>query len=69
MSCALLDLLPHVVVDFHVEDIGDKIERILIVLYFRVKASKVEPICQVVLVDLAEVFISARADELQTMVR
>jgi hypothetical protein len=44
MSCALLDLFAHVVVDFHVEDVGHEVERILVVLYFRVKASKVEAI-------------------------
>ena len=45
MSCALLNLLPHVVVDFHVEDICYKIECILVVLYFCVEASKIEAVC------------------------
>lgn len=56
---ALLDLLSHVVVDFHVEDVGHEVERILVVLYFRVKASKVEAVRKVILVDFAEVLISA----------
>lgn len=59
MPCALLDLLAHVVVDLHVEDVGDEVQGILIVLHFRVQASKVEAICQVVFVDLAEVFIAS----------
>lgn len=44
VSCALLNRLAHVVVDFHVKDVGHKVKRILVVLYFRVKASKVEAI-------------------------
>ena len=44
MSCALLNLLAHIVVDFHVENIGYEIKRILVVLYFRIKASEVEAI-------------------------
>jgi hypothetical protein len=60
MSGALLNLLAHVVVDLHVKDIGHEIERILVVLDFRVKASKVEAISQVVFVDFAIVLIAAR---------
>jgi hypothetical protein len=45
MSSTLLNLLAHIIVDLHVENIGDEIESILIVLYFRVKASQVEAIC------------------------
>jgi hypothetical protein len=64
MSSALLDLLTHVIVDLHVKDIGHEIERILIVLNFRVKASQVETVGQVVFVNFAVVLISARRDEL-----
>ena len=60
MSGTLLNLLTHVVVDFHVKDIGNEIERVLIVLNFRVKASKVEAISQIVFVDFAVVLIAAR---------
>lgn len=59
VASALLDLLPHVVVDFHVEDIGHEVECILVVLHFCVQSSQVEAICEVVLVDFAEVFIAA----------
>ena len=59
MTRALFDLLAHVVVDFHVEDVRHQVQSILVVLDLRVKASQVEPIGKVVLVDLAEVFISA----------
>jgi hypothetical protein len=65
VACALLDLLPHVVVDFHVEDVGHQIEGILVVLHFCVQSSQVEPICEVILVDFAEVFIAACCYELR----
>ena len=64
MPCAFLDLLAHIIVDFHVEDIGHKVQGILVVLDFRVKPCEVEAIGEIVLVDFAEVFISARGDEL-----
>lgn len=57
-------MLSHVVVDLHVEDVCDEIKSILVVLYFRVKASQVEAVCQVVLVDLAEVLITTCCYEL-----
>lgn len=59
MTCALLNLLAHVVVNFHVEDIGYQVERILVVLDFSVEASKVEPISEVIFVDFAEVLVAA----------
>lgn len=59
VASALLNLLPHVVVDFHVENVGHKVEGILVVLHFCVQSSQVEAICEVVLIDFAEVFIAA----------
>lgn len=64
MACALLDLVPHVVVDFHIEDVCDEIESILIVLNLGVQTSEIEAIRQVVFVDLTEVFIAAGRYEL-----
>ena len=60
MSGTPLDLFSHVVIDFHVEDVCDEIQCILIVLHFCVKSSQVEAIRKIVLVDLAKVFVSAR---------
>jgi hypothetical protein len=65
VASALLDLLPHVVVDFHVEDVGHKVESILVVLHFCVQSSQVEAICEVILIDFAEVFIAASCDKLE----
>lgn len=65
MAGALFYLVAHVVVDLHVKDIRHQIQRILIVLHFRVKASQVEAVGEVILVDLAKVFIPSRRDELQ----
>ena len=64
MSCALLDLLAHLVVDFHVEDIGHEIQSILVVLDLAIETREVKAICKIVLVDLAEVFVAAGGDEL-----
>lgn len=65
VASALLDLLPHVVVDFHVENVGHEVEGILVVLHFCVQSSQVEAICEVVLIDFAEVFIAACRYELR----
>lgn len=64
MSGALLDGLSHLIVAVEVEDIGDEVQRILIVLYLCVEACKVEAVRQVVLIDLTEVLVAARRDEL-----
>jgi hypothetical protein len=59
MTCALLNLISHIVVDLHVEDIGHEVQRILVVLHICIEAGEVEAVGEVVLVDFAEVFISA----------
>jgi len=51
--------LSHIIVAVEIEDVGDEIERILVVLDFRVKASQVKSIRQVILVDLAEVLVAS----------
>lgn len=56
----LLYSLPHIVVTVEIEDIGDQIKSILVVLDFRVQARQVETICQIVLVDFTEVLIAPR---------
>ncbi|KAI4141541.1 MAG: hypothetical protein LQ341_003499 [Variospora aurantia] len=55
----LLDLLPHVVIAVKVEDIGDKVEGVLVVLDVGVEAGEVEAVGQILLVNLAEVFVAA----------
>lgn len=60
VSCALLDCLPHLIVTIEIEDISDEVECVLVVLHLRVESGEVEAVGQVVLVDLAEVFIAAR---------
>jgi hypothetical protein len=66
MPSRLLDLLPHIIVAVEVKDIGDQIERILIVLNFSVQSRQVEAIGQVFFVNLAEVFVAAGGDELES---
>ena len=58
MSGALLYLLTHLIVDLHVKDIGNEVERILVVLNFGIETGQVETISEIVLIDFTEVFIS-----------
>ena len=58
MSCRFLNLFPHLIVAVEVEHVGDQVERVLVVLYFGVQAREVEAISKVLLVDLAEIFVS-----------
>lgn len=56
----LLDRLAHLVIAVEVEDIGDEIQGILVILNFGVEAREVEPVRQVILVDLAEILVAPR---------
>ena len=60
MSSRLLYLLSHIVIAVKVEDIRNQIKGVLVVLDIGLETSEVEAICQVILVYLAEVLISAR---------
>lgn len=64
MSCRLLDLLPHIIVAVEVEDVGDQVQCVLVILDIGVEAREVEAVRQVILVNLAEIFVSSRGDEL-----
>lgn len=64
MAGVLLDGLAHLVVAVEVEDIGDEVERVLVVLNLGVQTSQVEAIGQVLFVNFAEVFVASRGDEL-----
>ena len=64
MPCCFLNLLSHIVVHLHIEDIGHEVKRVLVVLDLRVKAGQVEAVRKVVFVDLAEVLISSGRYEL-----
>lgn len=44
VPCRFLDLLSHVIVDLHIEYIGDEIQGVLIVLDFRIEARQVEAV-------------------------
>lgn len=59
MPRTLLNLLPHVVIHLHVKHIGDKVQRILVILDFSIQACQIEAVCQVVLIDLAEVLVAS----------
>ena len=64
MPCRFLDLLPHIIVTVKVKDISDEVKSILVILNIRIEPSKVEAIREVVFVDLTEIFVASRRDEL-----
>lgn len=64
MTSGLFNLLAHVVIAIKVEDVGDKVESILIVLDIGVETSEIEAVSQVVFVNLAEILVAAGGDEL-----
>jgi hypothetical protein len=59
MPRRLFYLLPHIIVAVEIENIGYKVERVLVVLYFRVETCEVEAIGEVLFVDFAEVLVSS----------
>ena len=64
MAGRLFDCFAHVVFTVKVEDVCDEIESILVVLNLGVETSEIETVCQVLLVDLAEVLVSTGRNEL-----
>ena len=59
MSRRFLDLLSHIIVTVEVEDIGDEVKGVLIVLDIRIEPSQIEAVCEIIFVDFAEVFIAS----------
>ena len=64
MPGRLLDHLPLLVFAVEIEDVGDEIEGMLIILNFRIEAGQIKSISQVVLIDFTEVFVSSGRNEL-----
>lgn len=64
MTSRLLDLLPQIIVGIKVENVGHQVQSILVVGDLSVQAREVESVCQIILIDFAEVFISSRRDKL-----
>jgi hypothetical protein len=56
----LLNLLAHLIVAVKVEDVGDKVEGVLVVLNLGVQPRQIEAIGKVLFVDLAEVLVPPR---------
>jgi hypothetical protein len=65
MTSGFLNLLAHVIIAIKVEDVGDKVKSILIVLDVGVEAGEIEAVGQVVFVNLAEILVAAGGDELE----
>ena len=64
VPCRFLNLLSHIVVTIQVKHISDKVEGILIILDIGVEPCKIEAVCEIVFVNLAEIFVASRRDEL-----
>lgn len=64
MTSRFLDLLTQVVVCVKIEDIRHKVECILIVWHLGIQARQIEPVSEVFLVNLAEIFIASGGDKL-----
>jgi hypothetical protein len=67
MSSGLLDRLAHVVFTIQIEDIGDQVEGVLIVVDFGVQAGQVEAVRDVFFVDFTEVLVAAGGNELSVL--
>lgn len=68
MSRGVFDLFSHVVVAVEIKDVRYEVKCILIVLYIRIETGQVEAIGEVVFINLAEVFVATRRDELFKLV-
>jgi len=64
MARRFLYRLSHVIVAVEIEHVGDQVKGILVVLDLGVEAREVKAIRKIVFVDLAEVLVAARRDEL-----
>lgn len=62
--CRLLNLFPHLIVTVHVENVSHKVKSVLIVRNICVESSQVEAVREIVFVDITEVFVSPRRNEL-----
>jgi hypothetical protein len=60
MTGRLLDLLPQIIVGIKIKNVGHQVQSILVVSDLSVQPREVESVCEVILVDFAEVFISSR---------
>ena len=64
VTSRFFDDFSHVIVTVKVEDVGDKIKGILVVLDLCLEASEIETVGEVFLIDLAEVFVAPGGYEL-----
>lgn len=59
MPRRFLNLFPHIIVAVEVEDVGYKIQRILVVLNLGIQTCEVEAVGKVFLVNFAKVLVSS----------
>lgn len=69
VASRLFDLFAHVIIAVQIEDVGDEIQSVLIVLNLGIKTGQVKAIGKIVFVDFAKVLISSRGDELVYPIR
>ena len=68
VTSGLLDVLTHVILAVEIEDVGDQVEGVLVVVDFGVEASEVEAVGEIFFVDFAEVLVAAGGNELENTV-
>ena len=64
MPGRLLNLVTHIIITVEVKDVSDKIKSVLVVLNVCIESRQIEPVCEIVFVDFAIVFVASRRDEL-----
>lgn len=64
MPSRFLDLFTHIIITVDVEDIRYQFKCVLVVLHVLVKSCKVESVCQIVFINVAEVFVAATGEKL-----
>lgn len=64
MACRLFYRLSHVIFTVELENVGDQIQSMLIVVNLSLQTSEIEAICEVFLVNLAKILVASRRNEL-----
>ena len=67
MSGGFFDRFSHFVITVEIEGIVDEVKGVLVVVDFGIEAGEVEAVSKVFFVDLTEVFVAARGDELASI--
>ena len=64
MPGRLLNLITHIIIAVEVKNVSDEIKSVLVVLDVSIEPRQVEPVCEVVFVNFAIIFVAPRRNEL-----